>query len=168
MTMSTSNSERVTRCFPHVINLAVQEGLKFLTRLESDSEGLLNEGFGIEDISQFSEQLLEDQDYFLALRGDVVAEIRSFVNTVRSSGQRREQFDSILRAGNASGGWGSESKLLRPVGLKRDIVTRWSSTYNMVDNFVELYLVCEFSSHQFELLLMISIKGLCQNDQRKQ
>lgn len=122
--------------------MAVQEGLKYLTKIESDptSEGPSDS----QHAAEYSDELLDDEDYFLALRSDVVAAIRQFVTAVRSSGQRREQFDNILRDGNAAGGWGAPLKLLRPVGLKKDVITRWSSTYNMVDHFVELYLVSFF------------------------
>lgn len=47
----------------------------------------------------------------------------------------------ILQAGNAAGGWGDPPKMLKNVGLKKEVETRWSSTYNMVDHFVDLYLV---------------------------
>ncbi|KAF5329696.1 hypothetical protein D9619_009224 [Psilocybe cf. subviscida] len=127
------------RCFPHVINLAVKEGLKYLTHIsESNQDSVL----GPEDSTQYTDALIDDADYYTALRSDVIACIRRFVTWVRASGQRREQFKTILQTGNTAGGWGNPPKILRNVGLKKEVETRWSSTYNMVDHFVELYLVC--------------------------
>lgn len=126
------------RCFPHVINLAVKEGLKYLTHIsESNQDSVL----GPEDSTQYTDALIDDADYYTALRSDVIACIRRFVTWVRASGQRREQFKTILQTGNTAGGWGNPPKILRNVGLKKEVETRWSSTYNMVDHFVELYLV---------------------------
>lgn len=76
-----------------------------------------------------------------ALRSDVIGKIRRTVNAFCASGQRREQFSEILREGNQSGGWGNPKQILREIKLKNDVDTRWSSLFNMVDCFLELYPV---------------------------
>jgi hypothetical protein len=75
------------------------------------------------------------------MKDDVVASARSLVRACRASGQRRADFESVIEDGNEEGGWGDPPKLLRVVGLLKDVDTRWSSTFLMIDRVLELYLV---------------------------
>lgn len=81
-----------------------------------------------------------------ALKGDPIKKVQSFVAAVRASGQRRETFMRIIHEGNLAGGFGNPSKLLRLVGLLKDMVIRWSSTFKMVDRFLEQHPVFVYSS----------------------
>lgn len=148
------------RCFPHVINIAVKAGLQKITAIPDDSlesreedalflQGV-NEGVDLfEDLfaephtTASDQDLLTDAEYRDVLDQDPISKIRQLVNSVRVSGQRREQFTNILVAGNAAGGWDYNGtlKMLRDVGLIGDVDTRWGSTFSMVDRFVELYKV---------------------------
>jgi hypothetical protein len=38
-------------------------------------------------------------------------------------------------------GWGELHEHIREVGLLKDVDTRWSSTFRMIDRFLETYLV---------------------------
>ncbi|KAJ2918846.1 hypothetical protein MD484_g1605, partial [Candolleomyces efflorescens] len=120
------------RCFPHIINLAVKSGLGLLTQL-----GVFDEELD----SEFLE-LMQNSTYISLLQSDVVKLARQLVNFIRDSGQRREDFESVIRSGNESKSWGSDDNqqpiLLRIVGLLRDVDTRWSSTFLMIDRVLEL------------------------------
>ncbi|KDR81152.1 hypothetical protein GALMADRAFT_61216 [Galerina marginata CBS 339.88] len=98
------------RCFPHVTNIATKTGLKHLTKIPSDDPEVE------------------------ALNGDVVAAVRKLVNACRASGQRRELLEEIIKKGNADGSFD-----LRIVTLLRDVDTRWSSTFLMIDRLLEMY-----------------------------
>ncbi|KAF9239468.1 hypothetical protein BU15DRAFT_17896, partial [Melanogaster broomeanus] len=115
------------RCFPHVVNIAVQTGLKHLT----DVDNLIKPG---EDITS---ALLENLDYLDALRGDVVSAARQVVTACRASGQHREDLSRVIKEGYELGDWTKED--LGDVTLLRDVVTRWSSIFLMVDRLLELY-----------------------------
>ncbi|KAJ3924315.1 MAG: hypothetical protein NXY57DRAFT_908147, partial [Lentinula lateritia] len=78
------------------------------------------------------------------LQNDVIAAARSLVTAVRGSGQRREEFQQIIKDGNTAGGWGNAKELLRVVALLKDVDTRWSSTFLMIDQLIELWLVRHF------------------------
>ncbi|KAF8058973.1 hypothetical protein FPV67DRAFT_1391539, partial [Lyophyllum atratum] len=103
------------RCFPHVTNIAVKTGLKYITK----------------------ELAEEDVEYLEALQSDVVAAARKLVNTCRSSGQRREDLADTIKTGNLAGIFGSDG--MRVVALLRDVDTRWSSIFLMIDRVLEMY-----------------------------
>ncbi|KAJ7790838.1 hypothetical protein B0H14DRAFT_2396133, partial [Mycena olivaceomarginata] len=106
-------------CFPHVINLAVKAGLAALV-----------------DLPIYSLDIVLDS-------GDMPvpeALINNLVTAARASGQRRENFEATIVAGNEAGGWGDPPKRLRVVGLLKDVETRWSATFLMVDRVLEQYL----------------------------
>ncbi|KAJ7679980.1 hypothetical protein B0H17DRAFT_943665, partial [Mycena rosella] len=109
------------RCFPHVINIAVQTALKVLSALP--------------------EFLAADPEYWQVLQNDVVGLARSIVTACRASGQRRADFEETIEKGNENGGWGEPPELLRVVGLLKDVDTRWSSIFLMIDRVLELYQV---------------------------
>lgn len=137
--------------------------MKYLTHIPEFEQSVIT---GPEGSAHYSDELINDTDYYLALRSDVIACIRRFVTSVRTSGKRREQFKNILLAGNARGGWGDPPAPLRNVGLKKEVETRWSSTYNMVDHFVELYPVCHalfFFAFLLTLIFKVCIELIKEN-----
>jgi hypothetical protein len=158
-----------TRCFPHVINIAVKAGLKQLTSLPSDSldiveydtmfyldvPGGLNGRSRILEESSYADTF--DNKYQEALDSDVIGKVRRCTNAIRSSGQRREQFHKIRISGNLSGGWGEDKKIIREIGPINDVETRWDSTFNMTDRFIETYPV-QFPSlnHICPILIIIN------------
>lgn len=88
--------------------------------------------------------------YLEALEQDLIGRCRSIVASCRSSGQRRQALLKKIEEGNKTGYW--KGKLddgkdkIRPVQLLRDCDTRWSSTFNMIDRVLELYIVSPFAS----------------------
>lgn len=149
------------RCFPHVINIAVKAGLACLTVLPSDSydtvardaEFLEVETLNVQGPDFFDEPadnpaLLINTEYRDALRRDVLGKIRRCTVSIRSSGQRREQFHNIRKDGNATGGWGDDGHPIRDIGPLNEVETRWSSSFFMVDRFIEIYPVTIIYSNQ--------------------
>lgn len=142
------------RCFPHVINIAVKAALKHLTEppsffsdvdRETDLEFMELESFEDTD-PDYSAAFKNNDAYQAALKSDVVARVRRYVTACRASGQRREEFNTILIEGNKAEGWGESHEPIREVGLLKDVDTRWSSTFHMIDRFLETYLVSTVSS----------------------
>ncbi|KAJ7629923.1 hypothetical protein B0H17DRAFT_1164250 [Mycena rosella] len=72
-------------------------------------------------------------------RNDVGGLAHSIVTACRASGQRRADFEETIEKGNENGGWGEPPELLRVVGLLKDVDTRWSSIFLMIDRVLELY-----------------------------
>ncbi|KAF8158578.1 hypothetical protein B0H34DRAFT_656656 [Crassisporium funariophilum] len=125
-------SNQCYRCFPHVINIVVKAGLKVLTQ---DQDNTLFNNF--EDY--YDNEFMYGE--FGSPLQDIVGSIRRYVTACRSSGQCREQFEAILKEGNKAGGWGNTNEQLRNMGLLKDVDTRWSATFNMLDRFLETYLM---------------------------
>ncbi|KAF5319548.1 hypothetical protein D9619_008318 [Psilocybe cf. subviscida] len=152
-----SKEQNRVRCFPHVINIAVKAGLACLTILPSESSDALAHdseflqgvadpdlrGRDFFDDPPDNSVLLTNAEYCDALRRDVLGKIRRCVVALRSSGQRREQFHDIRQAGNAAGGWGDDGRIIRDIGPLNEVETRWSSSFFMVDRFIEIYPVIE-------------------------
>jgi len=112
-----------------VVNIAVQTGLKHVTKVpESLSPG-----------DEVTEALARNLDYLQVLQSDVVSSARQLVTACRASGQRREDLSAIIQEGYRSGTW--EKTKLRDVTLLRDVITRWSSVYLMINRLLELYPV---------------------------
>ncbi|KAJ6495737.1 hypothetical protein C8R47DRAFT_973665, partial [Mycena vitilis] len=57
--------------------------------------------------------------------------------------KRRENFESAIKEGNAAGGFGEPPRPLRVVGLLKDVDTRWSATFLMIDRLLEQYLAVD-------------------------
>ncbi|KAJ7442790.1 hypothetical protein B0H11DRAFT_1881689 [Mycena galericulata] len=103
------------RCFPHVVNIAVKTGLKELTELPAYQPDICNP----------------------------IGEAHSLVTACRASGQRREALEKTIEQGNEAGGFGDPPEVLRVVGLLKDVETRWSATFLMVDRLLEQYLAVD-------------------------
>lgn len=72
--------------------------------------------------------------YKAALESDPIARCRELVVAVRASGKRRKAFTESIERVNFFG-----EHTHRVVQLLRDVDTRWSSTFLMVDRVLELY-----------------------------
>lgn len=133
------------RCFPHVINLAVQA---IYATLKDPSNADLQYLLG--NIPELTEEALEAmhlpdgvmiEEYRTALTADIIGTARKLVTACRASGQRREDFELTIREGNESGSWTDSegNPLSLPVlQLLRDCETRWSSTFLMLDRVTTL------------------------------
>lgn len=122
------------RCFPHVVNIATQTILKELK--ENPYQPVIA---SLTDSTGASEAL---RQYANALSSDPVGGTREIVAICRKSGQRREELQKVIVAGNNSNSWGTAIRLVQ---LLCDCETRWSSTFNMIDRLIELYPVSSFS-----------------------
>ncbi|QRV87948.1 hAT family dimerization protein [Ceratobasidium sp. AG-Ba] len=122
------------RCFPHVLNLSVNSVLTALPaaakwyRDEVDKKG----------------ETLDDEviDYLVALESGLVNACRESVKAMRKSDLRRDGFSESIKLGNLHGYFktkNGETLLLPVLQLLRDSETRWSSTYNMIKRYLELY-----------------------------
>ena len=118
-------------CFPYVVNIAVQAIIKELK--DKPSTPVLATA---PNPSMPSEELVK---YANALSSDPVGMVRNIVAICRKSGQRREQLKALIAEGNEKG-----FHHLPPLQLLRDCITRWSSTYNMIDRGILLYPVSFF------------------------
>ncbi|CAE6344915.1 unnamed protein product [Rhizoctonia solani] len=126
------------RCFPHVINLAVQALLDALPgvarqfREEADDQGI-----------QFNPELDKDfLDYLRAMESDPVGVCRDSVNAMRSSDLRREGLQVTILDGNRQQLFKTlygEVLFVSKLELLRDSKTRWSSTYMMILRYLMLY-----------------------------
>lgn len=75
-------------------------------------------------------------EYATAVQSDPVGRTRQIVTTCRKSGQHREGLQKLIATGSDTN--------VRLVQLLRDCETRWSSTFNMIDRFIELHPVSIF------------------------
>jgi hypothetical protein len=105
-----------------------------------------------------AKELEEWGNYLNALESDLVGKCRSIVSTCRASGQRRQALLKKIDEGNRSGYWKGKlddgKDYIRLVQLLRDCETRWSSTFNMIDRVLELYVV---SFHIIHISFLVQI-----------
>ncbi|QRW00609.1 hAT family dimerization protein [Ceratobasidium sp. AG-Ba] len=139
------------RCFPHVLNLSVNSVLTALPaaakwyRDEADKKG----------------ETLDDEviDYLVALESGLVNACRESVKAMRKSDLRRDGFSESIKLGNLHGYFktkNGETLLLPVLQLLRDSETRWSSTYNMIKRYLELYpAVIRFSATHPEMQIPV-------------
>jgi len=139
----------MNRCFPHVINLAVQAIYATLKDgSSSDAQYLLG------NIPEVTEEALQTmplpdgvtiEEYRAALVADVIGTARKLVAACRSSGQRREDFELTIQEGNEAGSWidsEGNSFSLPVLQLLRDCEIGWSSTFLLLDRVLTLLPVC--------------------------
>lgn len=133
------------RCFPHVINLAVQAIYATLKDgSQSDAQYLLG------NLPELTEEALQAihlpdgvtvEGYRAALKTDIIGVVRKLVAACRVSGQRREDFELTIQEGNKAGIWtdfDGNPLSLPALQLLRDCETRWSSTFLMLDRVLTL------------------------------
>ncbi|KAF8604217.1 hypothetical protein BDV93DRAFT_392795, partial [Ceratobasidium sp. AG-I] len=120
------------RCFPHVINLAVEAFL----------EGL-DESAKVFRKTELVTEHTDEDEYLKALESDVLAIVRLVVRRLRASGQRRDQFAARIEQGNQQHHWDVsgdvEHVILDVLQLLRDCETRWSPTFYMIERFLYLF-----------------------------
>ena len=81
-------------------------------------------------------------NYAEALRADPIKLARKIVAACRASTNRRLALQRIIEEGNAhEGGWDGDGLQLPSLELLRDIDTRWSSTFLMIDRLILLWPV---------------------------
>ncbi|KAH9930790.1 hypothetical protein B0H21DRAFT_677483, partial [Amylocystis lapponica] len=114
------------RCFPHVVSVAVQTGLAQLTDVDKTIyvDESLNPGLAFDTRERCN---------------DMVAAARRLVSACRASGQCREDYLLTIREGNTTHAFG-ESIELPELELLRDVDTRWSSIFLMVDRVLFMSL----------------------------
>jgi hypothetical protein len=69
-----------------------------------------------------------DKPYAEILKKDIIGRISNQVKHIRSSGRRREAFEQAVH----------DSPSLRVLQLLRPVITRWSSTFWMIDRYLYL------------------------------
>ncbi|KAJ7049602.1 hypothetical protein C8F01DRAFT_1349926, partial [Mycena amicta] len=156
------------RCFPHVINLVVKSFLRHLNIF--NAEDAAHEKTANWYITSY--ELDTDDWYRDTLAGDLIRAVKASVAAVRASGERRVEFATTIKTGNAANdfvpftadGVARQPLILREVILLTDVDTRWSATYLMIDRFLELFLAIErflrahnlqqhlFTHHQLQAL----------------
>lgn len=139
----------MSRCFPHVINLAVQAIYSTLKdNSNSDIQYLLGNFPELTEEALLAMPLPDGvtiEEYHTALAADIIGMTRKLVSACRASGQRREEFELTIREGNEAGSWVDSQGNALPLPvlqLLRDCETRWSSTYLMLDRVLTLLPVC--------------------------
>lgn len=130
-------------CFPHVVNIAVQTALKALSQSAPDPDPVSDRPEDVfETVDPVETIGLIDDDYALTLNADVVARVRELVRLCRSSSLRRAGFIAVVLEGNEQHWWGNDANgkpvKIDPLQLLRDVDTRWSSTYLMIDRVLKL------------------------------
>jgi hypothetical protein len=83
-----------------------------------------------------SEPAREDylKTYADALTSDPIGMTRSLVGACRKSGQRRIDLRKVIEDGNSSGMWKVPVRQ-----LLRDVDTRWSAIYQMINRVIDIY-----------------------------
>lgn len=130
-------------CFPHIINIASQHVIEAFTNVNLS-------GLEHEYTSSFPPNHPERQQYEALRARDAVALGRDIVRILRASGQRRDDFETIIRVGNKNS-WFQDAERqpirLRHLQLLRDVKTRWDSVYYMIRRLRELRPVRNCNSH---------------------
>ncbi|KAF5370272.1 hypothetical protein D9758_006873 [Tetrapyrgos nigripes] len=141
------------RCFPHIINIAVKTGLSKLTYAEEPQGFQDPDGVTEADIVDFTPPPAFESispDYLAALKVDLIARVRKLVNACRASGKRRsglrkvviEIREAVLAEKEQAGveiTEDDENNVIKVVVLLRDVDTRWSSIFLMIDRMFLLY-----------------------------
>ena len=129
-------------CFPHTINIAVQHVLKKMTVIpdDEDDESLDEDPLPDSDFSS-AEQRGRSQSFEEACAMDPIGKCRKIAVSIRASGQRRDEFENFIKNGNDKN-WFKNAKNVAikiPIRqVKRNVVTRWDSTYQMIKRSIEL------------------------------
>lgn len=126
-----------SRCFPHVVNIAVQTALKSLSKSSGSPPPDI-------DVTPVDGSRITDRRYAETLLSDPVAKCRTTVNACRDSHLRMEALEKTIIEGNLANEW-PDALHLRVLQLLRDVDTRWSSTFLMIDRALYLSVVRSFN-----------------------
>ena len=141
-------------CFPHIINIAVQHVLAKMTSApvdsDADSEGNDSTDSDNQDLS--ADQRGRGQTFESACAEDPIGRCRRLVVKLRSSGQRRDDFNNWVKTGNEKNWFKIKGQVVKlpHKELLRDVPTRWDSTYQMIKRCVEMRPVCQCSTYFFD------------------
>ena len=117
------------RCFPHIVNLCVQAGLKALPDVDMLIADLHESGHDVTP---------EDEQYIGALKTDLVRRTWSFVSDTRVLGLCRKDLEQAIKASNKNRLFGDDVDMKPDSALLRNMDVWWFSTYLMVDQFLKL------------------------------
>jgi hypothetical protein len=79
---------------------------------------------------------VEDQLWFSDMQRDPLNRARNVIRILRSSDQRKQEFESVIKSGNESGWYNNVT--VPNLELLRDVKTRWDSTYIMIQRLQQL------------------------------
>lgn len=120
------------------MNVATKAGLAILTKLpEKSKDGKIDPTWYTEDDNATD----NNPAWAKALAEDPVARCRKLVANCRASGQRREDFTATIIDGNTGGVFrnaGGDIIVLPCLQLLRDVDTRWSSIYLMIQRVLDM------------------------------
>ncbi|EUC58183.1 HAT family dimerization protein, partial [Rhizoctonia solani AG-3 Rhs1AP] len=140
------------RCFPHILNLAVQSILKSL-RVSAAKYREYMEKHELA-VSPATE------GYLNAMESDPVEAVRGSIAACRSSGTRREEFEKAVQKGNEDGTFklpNGQVIQLPNLQLLRDSPTRWGSTFLMMERYeIMSPAVRDFAFHmRYDVLIPV-------------
>ena len=149
------HEDRRIMCFPHVVNICCQHVIAEFTNIELAD--------AVEQTPQLpAPNSATQQSFEDAVTRDPIAVGRNIVRSLRSSGQRRDNFDEIVKDGNDKGwflvGVPPQVVKLRPLQLLRDVKTRWDSVYFMIKRLREMRPVSHSDHSSARLILNCSIR----------
>ncbi|KAF8805312.1 hypothetical protein BYT27DRAFT_7105218, partial [Phlegmacium glaucopus] len=138
---SFNAKEHRIMCFPHIINIAVQQILSKMTSVKAP-EGKgddydLNVSNGDNDREHGTRQTFED-----ACAQDPIDRLCNTVVAIRASGQHRDAFMAWVKTGNENSWFMNKGQAVQiaPKQLLQDIHTRWDSTYQIIRRCIEMHL----------------------------
>lgn len=137
-----AHSKAATRCFPHVVNIAVQHILDNLKKNPAQRPSSANSGSHTPSSDEETDSLAAQ--CVAAVSDDPVGKIRDLVAYCRQSDRRRVEFRATIEDGNKAQLWEDEhgnAIQLPLLQLLRDCETRWSSTFLMIKRAMHLYPV---------------------------
>lgn len=132
-----TNRYYLVRCFPHVVNIAVQTALKLLSKSSGSPPPDVN-------VTPVDGSHITDRQYAETLLADPVAKCRKTVNACRDSHLRMEALEKTVIDGNVANEW-PDGLHLRVLQLLRDVDNRWSSTFLMIDRALYLSAVHSYT-----------------------
>jgi hypothetical protein len=121
--------DRRIPCFPHIINICVKH---IIDDYHDADFSLVAEQWSIGD----RDRPVIKEEYLEAVTGKALSRARDLVRTVRALDQRRNAFRDIIITGNEKEWFRNdlgEKVCLPVVELLLDEVTRWDSTFVMVN-----------------------------------
>lgn len=153
-------NEAQVACFPHTLNICVEQTIRALERLPlgPPNQDHSDKGGDNDDSNDDGDSDSDDDDSDSDDDGDsgdgdqrsvksAIHKLRALVRGIRASDQRQTAFKDLISAGNSYGWWREDSDVageqgariqITPKQLILDVRTRWSSTYLMLRRALEL------------------------------